>query len=338
MKPTKEYSYLDLHTAGEPFRLIIDPVPDIPGETMEEKRQYAAQHLNELRRLVLLEPRGHNDMYGGLLMKPVRQGSDVGVLFMMAEGMTTMCGHGILCLARAAVELGLIPIHDGENTLIVDTPAATVRVSIFIENQEVQELSFANDVSFSCGLGLPVQVPGYGTIHVDIGYGAAFMVFVRAADLGIRLGREHFAQMLPAATACRRAVMEQLDAHHPVDSGKSLQRNGCCLILVEEPNRQGAKLETQCFTVFGESQFDRSPTGTGTSALAAILYEKGLLTPGMQLVNRGISGIPFTATVQPVPGGVIPTISAMAYVTGRGSLILEEGDPLAAGFSPTVNE
>lgn len=337
MKSAQEYSYLDLHTAGEPFRLITDPIPDIPGETMEQKRQYAAAYLNQLRRLVLLEPRGHNDMYGGFLMKPVRTDSNMGVLFMMAEGMTTMCGHGILCLARAAVELGLLQPHEGENTLIIDAPSATVCASIFVKEQEIQRISFTNDISFSCGLGLPIQVPGYGTVRVDVGYGAAFMVFVHASDLGLSLGRENFSQMLAAAALCRRAVMEQLDVCHPADAGKSLQHNGCCLILTDEPVPTGMKLETQCFTVFGESQFDRSPTGTGTSALAAILYEKGLLTSQMQLINRGISGIPFTATIQPVSGGVIPTISAMAYVTGRGKLILEEGDPLTAGFSATVD-
>lgn len=337
MNVIQECSYLDLHTAGEPFRLITDPIPDIPGETMEQKRQYAAEHLQDLRRLVLLEPRGHDDMYGGFLMKPVHAGSDVGILFMMAEGMTTMCGHGILCLARAAVELGLIQPCEGENRLVVDAPSATVQVSVFMEQGYIQRIAFTNDLSFACGLSLPVQVPGYGTIPADVGYGAAFMVFVRAADLGISMGRQHFPEMLQAAAACRRAVMEQLDIRHPLDPDKSLRRNGCCLILTDEPVRHGARLETQCFTVFGESQFDRSPTGTGTSALAAILYAKGLLKPDMELVNRGISGLPFTATIQPAEGGVIPTISAMAYVTGRGKVILEEGDPLTAGFSAKVD-
>ena len=100
MKPVQEYTYMDLHTAGEPFRLIIDPTPAIPGKTMEEKRRYASEHLGDLRRLVLREPRGHDNMYGGLLMPPVREGSDIGILFMTTEGMTTMCGHGIICLTR----------------------------------------------------------------------------------------------------------------------------------------------------------------------------------------------------------------------------------------------
>lgn len=331
------YNYIDLHTAGEPFRLITEPVPDIPGATMEEKRRCAEEKLSGLRRMAMLEPRGHDNMYGGLLLPPVKPGSDTGVLFMMAEGMTTMCGHGMLCLARAAVELGLVGSGDGEHEFVVDAPAATVKTGVSISGGRVQSVSFTNDVSFPCGLDVPLKTREFGTTAADVAYGGAFMVLVKAAQLGLELSPGRLRELMGAAQCLRKAAMEQLDFAHPDDPERTLRRNGCCLILTEGPELCGQTLSTRTFTVFGENQFDRSPTGTGTSALAAVLYARGLLSPGYGLVNRGISGLPFRADIVPQGRGILPTISAQAYVTGKGVLILEDGDPLAEGFSAAEN-
>ncbi len=334
----REYSYIDLHCAGEPFRLITNPAAEVPGATMEAKRTYAAGHLTALRRFVVLEPRGHENIYAGLLLPPVNPGSGAGVLFMTAEGMTTMCGHGTLCLARAAVELGLIPHTDGRHTFCIDAPSATVTAHAVIYNGEVVSTDFVNDLSFVCALDVPVEVPEIGSVKMDVGYGGAFMVFVRALDLGLSLERSRFGELMGAASACRRAAEASISAAHPDDPARTLKKNGCCLILVEGPRAGDSGPETRCFTVFGEGLFDRSPTGTGTSALAALLYERGLMSAGDTLTNRGVSGVPFTASIAPVEGGVIPTISGMAYVTARGTLLLEEGDPFPEGLKIPINQ
>lgn len=333
MKLKARYPYIDLHVAGEPFRLITELNMDIPGATMEDKRQYALRHLFDTVGLLLKEPRGHDDMYGGILLPPVCPGSDVGVLFMYPGEFTTLCGHGCLCLARAAVELGIKKWHEGENVLTIDAPAATVKVHILIEKGEVCKVTLENEKSFACRYEQEVSVEHYGKVKVDIGYGGAFMVFAKAADFGLSIRQENTAKLLAAAMACKSAVEGQLDAVHPTEPHKNLREDGCCMILTEQRSAASGNVDMQCFTAYGNCEIDRSPTGTGTSALAAILYDKGVLTRDGRLVNKGISGLPFEAVVRPVDGGVIPYISSTAYVVSRGELLLEKNDPLTSGFS-----
>jgi len=324
----KEYNYLDLHVAGEPFRLLTKVFDRIPGKTMEEKRKYAESELDGLRKAVLLEPRGHKDMYGGILTPPVNSGSSFGILFIHGSGFSTMCGHGIIALARAAAELHLIEPEEGWNEIAIDAPSATVHARIRMVNGEPAEAAFENTLSFLYQGDVPVETPTFGPVSVDIGYGGAFMAFLDANAVGVDLGRDSAEEILPSAMECMQQVIEQVPMVHPKNPELSGQKNGICMILTHEEMGGEDEVEMRCFTAFGEQQYDRSPTGTGSSALAAVLFAKGRLRPDMNLVTRGYSGYPFQVSFRQSEGGILPTITARAYVTGKGSLIFEDGDDL----------
>ncbi|MBQ9535625.1 MAG: proline racemase family protein [Clostridia bacterium] len=338
MELSREIEYLDLHVAGEPLRVATKIFEDIPGKTMMEKREYAMRELDGLRRLLLLEPRGHADMYGALLTPPVEAGSDFGVLFMHGGGMSTMCGHGTIALARAAEHLGLVKCREGKNTVTIDAPSATVRATVHVRDGKAEDISFRNAPSFAYALDAPVRTKRFGTVHMDIGYGAAFMVFVRGEELGMDINTAAVPEMISAGMVLTEAVISQVDMTHPLDERLNARDNGICLMISQPPEVRGKEVLHKNFTVYGEGQFDRSPTGTGSSALAAILRAKGILEPDMRLINRGITDIPFIVGIedaQPVGGhaAVQPTVSAMAYISGRGAVVLEPDDPLKDGFA-----
>ena len=329
--------YMDLHVAGEPFRLIIDGFPEIQGTTIAEKRAFAMEHLDGLRRLVLLEPRGHDDMYGGFLLPPVNEDSDLGVVFMHGTGMSTMCGHGVIALTRAIYELGMIPQSDGSHSITADVPSGRVRLSIAVKNGKPGEIALRNDLAFSYLLDAQIETSSYGNLQIDIGYGGAFMVFARIEQFGIPLTQEKIPAMLDISMECGRCAIEQIHMEHPEKPEFNARDNGICMILYSLDSVCEEEIKSRTFTVFGKRQFDRSPTGTGTSALAAVLHAKGMLHRDMRLINRGISGIPFTVAIEEADGGVIPTIYSNAYLTGKGSILLEDEDPLAEGFSVRSN-
>lgn len=333
MAGRKEIPYLDMHVSCEPLRMLTEPFSDLKGNTMFEKRSYFKEHFDSLRTLTLCEPRGHDDNYGALITPPLRQDSAFGVLFMYSSGMSPMCGHGTIAIARAAVDLGLIDVHEGRNEFLIDVPASQIRCIADVENGEVIRTGFDNDVAFTCALDKRIIVKGVGTIPVEIGYGGAFMVFVRDTAIGVDLEKDSVQRLVDIGIRCRDAFMEQINVVHPRRPDIQSGDEGICLIMTSEPRVEEDTVYTRCFTVFGERQYDRSPTGTGTSALAAILYEKGILKENGKLVNIGPGNIPFEATVRPVEGGVIPRVLGRAFITARGSFILEDSDPVREGYT-----
>ena len=139
----RDLNCIDLHVAGEPFRLVTNMFEDVPGTTMLEKKLNAEKAVGHIRELVLNEPRGHKDMYGGFLVKGISPESHFGVLFIHSDGFSSMCGHGIVAVTRAAVHLGLLDIHEGWNEVRIDTPAAPIKSYVRVENDDVEEIYFS---------------------------------------------------------------------------------------------------------------------------------------------------------------------------------------------------
>lgn len=332
MAKRNEIPYLDMHVSCEPLRLLTQPFIDLQGNTMFEKRDYFRNHYDGLRRLVLCEPRGHSDNYGAVITPPLRSDSAFGILFMYSSGMSPMCGHGTIAIARAAVELELVKVHEGRNKFLIDVPASQICCIVDIVDGEVVRAGFENDISFTYALDKTIDVENLGIIPVEIGYGGAFMVFVRDTDLGVDLEHDSVPRLVDVGIRCRDAFMAQINAVHPRRPDIQSRTEGVCLIMTREPQTDGDSIYTRCFTVFGDRQYDRSPTGTGTSALAAILYEKGILKETGKLINYGPSNIPFEATVRPVPGGVIPQVLGRPFITAKGNFLLEDADPIREGY------
>jgi trans-L-3-hydroxyproline dehydratase len=336
--PSREWTCIqtiDAHVAGEPLRVVTGGFPDPKGKTILAKRRYAREHLDHLRCALMLEPRGHADMYGCLLTAPVTDDGDVGVLFMHNEGYSTMCGHGIIGLVKVGLEAELFKLaetDDGGKVLVrIDTPAGRVLARAEMDAGRVRSVSFENVPSFLVQRDLELAVPGTGTVRLDIAYGGAFYALVEAEPLGLELKPENFARIVDLGMRIKRAVMASTTIRHPLGDPDLNFLYGT--ILTER--RQGT-CHSRNVCVFAEGQVDRSPTGTGVSARAAALVARGELALDQTLMIESLIGTQFDvralreASVGEVPA-IVPEVTGSAHITGRHDFWIDPADPLANG-------
>ena len=323
---------LDYHTAGEPLRIVTGGYPDLPGDDMLARRRYAADHLDHLRTALMWEPRGHREMYGCLLTPPVQADSHFGALFMHNEGYSTMCGHAVLALGKAAVETGLVPAAEPVTTVRIDTPAGVVTAFANVSAGRVTSVSFHNVPSFVVDLDAEVDVPGLGRIRYDLAFGGAFYAYVPVAAVGLRLVPEDHQRLIEAGMAVKRAVTASRRIAHPFDEDLGFLYG---VIFTGPPEGAGAHGRNVC--IFAGGQVDRSPTGTGVSGRAALAHARGERTVGDAWVVESILGTRFTVRIArvtrfgPYPA-VIPEVAGRAHLTGRHTFFLDPDDELGAGF------
>jgi proline racemase len=324
---------IDAHTAGEPLRIITGGFPDLPGSTILEKRHYARQHYDHLRRALMWEPRGHADMYGCILTPPVTPDGDIGVLFMHNEGFSTMCGHGIIGLVKVGVQTGLFPVTGQQTIIKIDTPAGRVTATAHMNGEEVERVSFLNVPSFLLERDLTITVPGLGKVRGDIAFGGAFYMYVDVAPLGLDITPHNQTQLIDVGMRIKRAVMDSYVIQHPDGDPDLNFLYGT--ILVKMLNTPEVHSRNVC--IFAEGEVDRSPTGTGVSGRLAIHHAKGELAPGEMITIESLISTAFTGRVVAttwVNGtpAIYPEVSGTAYITGQHTFVIDPHDPLAGGF------
>lgn len=320
---------IDAHAAGEPLRVVTGGVDPISGATILEKRRFAREHLDGLRRTLMFEPRGHADMYGALVTDPVTEDGDLGVLFMHNEGWSTMCGHGIIALVTVALETRML---QPKEIVKLDTPAGRVTAHATMEGGRVRKVAFENVPSFVYALDDTVEVPGIGKIRYDIAFGGAFYAFVGAADLGVELIPRDFRTLIDRGMAVKRAVMKSRPIRHPYEADLSFLYG---TIIVGPPQFTGAHSRNVC--IFAEGEVDRSPTGTGVSARLALEYARGRLKRNETFVVESIIGTRFTGSVVDLTNfgqyeAIIPRVEGSAWITGRHEFLVAPDDPIKEGF------
>ena len=335
---------IDYHTAGEPFRIIPGGVGPIPGATMLEKRRYAMERLDRVRRLVVDEPRGHADMYGCFVTEPVSPDGDLGVLFFHNGGFSTACGHGTIALVTAALEGGMVPrlagvpLTPGDVHVVVDAPSGRLETVARVASAgRVSGVRFRNVPSYLETASLAIEPAGLGRLDVAIGYGGAFYALVDVRSLGLRVEP----RALPALIAHGRAIKAAVEAVHPPVHPLHPDIRGIYGVIFAEPAEgdvpvSGARHDINV-TVFADGEVDRSPCGSGTSARLAALHATGGLAPGQTLVHDSIVGGRFTAAVvgrTEVAGrdAVVTDVEGAASLTGYHTFVLEPDDPLGTGF------
>jgi trans-L-3-hydroxyproline dehydratase len=323
---------IDAHTAGEPLRLIVDGFPPLEGRTILEKRDYTRAHYDHLRTALMLEPRGHADMYGALLTEPEHPGSDAGVLFMHNEGFSTMCGHGIIAVATVAVETGLVPATPPVTTIRIDSPAGLVTAFAHGSDSRVERVTFHNVPSYVVELGGSVRIDGAGDVVFDLAFGGAFYAFVDAAAVGLRCEPAHTRQLIAMGNAIKVAVATARPLTHPTDPDMAFLYG---TIFTGPALSADAHSRNVC--IFADGEVDRSPTGTGVSARLAIHHARGELQTDETIAIESIIGSRFTGRVagETTFGGVpaiIPEVGGRAFITGRHEFMLEDADPLRDGF------
>ncbi len=323
---------IDAHTAGEPLRVVTGGFPELPGDTILAKRRYAREHYDNLRKTLILEPRGHADMYGCVLTPPVTPDGDVGVLFLHNEGFSTMCGHGIIGLVKVGLDCGLIDA-DKRGRIRIDTPAGRVSAAASIENGRVTGVSFLNVPSFVMALDQVIDVEALGEVRFDVAFGGAFYAYVDAPSLGLELGRGNTSEIIDAGMRIKRAVADRQLICHPAGEADLDFLYGT--IFVERIETGDVHSRNVC--VFAEGEIDRSPTGTGVSGRAAIHHARGELPADKWITIESLIGTQFqvrvyeTTEVGGVPA-VVPEVRGTAHITGRNEFLIDPDDPLAEGF------
>jgi trans-L-3-hydroxyproline dehydratase len=323
---------IEAHTAGEPLRVITGGIPEIPGSTILEKRRYAQDNLDHLRKAIIWEPRGHADMYACILTEPATEDGTIGVLFLHNEGFSTMCGHGIIGLTTVAFDTGLIQSEGEKTDIEIDTPAGRVRARAHIHNNRVQEVTFLNVPSFAVSLDQSVTVPDVGTVQYDLAFGGAFYAFCQAPDLDLKLVPEESTKLIDLGKRIKTAIMETNPPQHPFEVDLSFLYG---TIFIGPPHNAQNHSRNVC--IFAQGELDRSPTGTGVSARAALLHARKEIEPNQSFVVESILGTCFRGKVAETLSygpyeAVIPEISGSAHIVGRNELLIDPEDPLAHGF------
>jgi proline racemase len=334
----RRYRTLDAHAAGEPLRLILEGYPAPKGQTMLEKRAWVKRHADHIRRALMLEPRGHADMYGAVLTEPVTPGADAGVLFMHNEGYSTMCGHGIVAVTTMAIERGLI--HPREpNRIIYDSPAGPVHARAHVRQREgdggrgvrVDRVSFNNVPSFVFAPGLPIRAANR-ELRVDIAFGGAFYAIVDAESAGLPITPARLPELRRVGMEIKHAVEAAVTVVHPEDKGL----NGIYgTIFTGPPERRDADLKN--VTIFADAEVDRSPCGTGTCAVMAVIDAMGLMPPGRPFGHESLIGTLFSGRITGRArvgefDAILPELEGSAWITGEHVFLVDDEDPLKDGF------
>ena len=273
---------LDMHTGGEPVRIIRSGYPPVPGESILAKRRYVREHLDHLRKLLMFEPRGHYDMYGALLVEPSLPGADLAVLFMHNEGYSTMCGHATIALGRYAVDQGLVPRQEPFTEVGLECPCGLVKVRVEVKDGKSGRVSFESVPAFLLAEQVRVEVPGRGAVVADISYGGAFYALADAAQFGLDVRRSRVRDLVDAATALTAAVNRTMPIEHPEERDLGFLYGS---ILTDGRERPGEGPSANV-CVFADAEVDRSPTGSGGDGPHGRPVPAGARRPGRVLPDR----------------------------------------------------
>lgn len=322
-----ELTYTDMHTAGEPVRIVTGGYPELTGTTILDKRRQARDTYDHLRRAMMFEPRGHEGMYGVIPVKPSVPGAVLGVLFTHHEGYSTMCGHATVALGRWIVDQGLVEKTEPVTRFLMEAPCGPLAMECHVKNGEVTSVTFESVPAFAEGRDEAFDVPGFGRIVTDIAYGGAYYAILPASRFGLDLFETPVAKLVDAAAALTDTIRSQRKITHPEADDLGFLYG---TIITDEAavDQPSANL-----CVFAERQIDRAPTGSGVTARMALDHAKGLMKAGTTRRFYGIAGVPFDGSISRVEGSAVRVaVSGQGYYTGQGSFIIEEKDVLGFGF------
>jgi proline racemase len=332
MRAARYFSAVDSHTEGMPTRVITGGLAPIPGDTMQERRVYFERNLDDLRLMLMREPRGHSAMSGAFLQPPTRPDADWGVLFIEVSGCLPMCGHGAIGVTTVLVECGLVEVTEPETTVRLDTPAGLVQARVDVVDGHAERVTLRNVPAFSVTLDGTVDVDGLGSVSYDMAFGGNFYALVPAASVGLAPTPERADDLIASGLAIIDAINAADPPVHPLDPAI----RGCKHVVFYADGADGA--DARAATSIHPGWLDRSPCGTGTSARMAQLHARGELAIGQPFTNDSVIGSRFVGRlVEEVAVGdrpaVIPEITGRAWITGMGQYLLDPTDPFPTGFA-----
>ena len=328
-----EVTTIEMHTGGEPLRIVTSGYPKLAGRRLLDKRRDALANHDTFRRLLMHEPRGHADMYGAVLVEPDHPEADLAVLFLHGEGYSTMCGHAIVALGRWAVDSGLVAVSEPETAVAIQAPCGLVRAVVSVENGKSGRVRFRSVPSFVFARELMVDTAEWGPLQLDIAYGGAFYAILAANSIGLDVYDSPAHLLADAGEAITKAAAAQVRLSHPEDDDLAFLYG----TVFTDGRDAHEDPPTRNVCVFAGRQVDRSPTGSGVSARLALQWTRGEIALGQTRRFESIVGSRFDGTaVEETRAGpyraVVVEVSGQAHYHGEARFTLEADDPLANGF------
>jgi proline racemase len=312
-------------------------VADVPGATMYAKMMHLRDHRDQLRRRMLREPRGYPALCCNILLPPTVPGADAGFVIMEQIEYPPMSGSNTICVATVLAETGIVPTVEGANWMRLETPAGMIEVEVMMRAGKATRVTFENVPAFAAHLDAKLDVPGVGTVKVDVAWGGMFYVIAEAGDLGLTIAPEHGRELVRIGAMILAAAREQLPVKHPENddiTGPTITQISAPSDIAGVDRRNAVVVSTGHLTGI----LDRSPCGTGTCAKMATMHARGQLPLERDFVHASVIGTKFTgrllrtAKIGPYPA-VVPTISGQGWITGFANYVLDPSDPYPEGFT-----
>lgn len=331
MKLMKSVYAVDTHTMGEPTRVIVGGIPKVLGSTMMEKKAYFQAHYDEIRKGVLMEPRGHREMIGAVVLPPCSEEADLGVFFIEAGGYIDMCGHGSIGVITAAVETGLVEVTEPVTHMTLECPVGLIQADVAVENGKAKSVTITNVDAFVYQNDVEADVPGLGKVKFDIAYGGNFAILIHNSYFGVDICPENLPVLIEKATILNEWVNEHMEPQHPVFP----EVHGAAMVEVWG-DAKSPDADYQNVVVF-DGSIDRSPCGVGTSCKMALLVAEGKLDIGQTFTYESVIctkfyGVPLAKSKVGEYDAIVPQITASAYITGFNHLVFDDEDPVKYGF------
>ncbi|KXU96473.1 hypothetical protein CR51_23075 [Caballeronia megalochromosomata] len=325
---------IETHAEGMPMRVVVAGVREALGKSMSERRAWLQENLNDIRDLLMNEPRGHAAMVGAILMPPARSDADFGVVYMSAGGFWAMCGHGTIGVATAIVDHGMVKVKEPYTEVRLDTPAGLIVTNVRVQDKKAVSVTFTNVPSYVLAHDQPIEISSYGKVPVSVVYGGNLYAVVEAKHLGVKLDPANIEELQDLGMEVVRAAQNRLSYARPTGTDIGPLRS---MIFTEEAT---SDRPAKNLMVKEPRYFDRSPCGTGTSARMALAHHLGRLKLNEPFVHESIIGTRFVGELMSVTdvGGVpavVPQITGRAWVTGTSEFTLDPTDVFPRGFKFT---
>jgi proline racemase len=327
---------IDMHTGGEPLRVIIDGFPELKGNSVLEYRHNCKGNFDYLRTTLMFEPRGHADMYGCILLPPNDDDGDFGIIFLHNEGYSTMCGHAIIAVSTLAIKMKWVDFQEGENVLKIDAPCGRITSFTNVKNGHVTGVRFHCVPSFVVGLDRTVEVEGLGEVTYDLAYGGAFYAYVDMAknNFDFNLSTACYRVLITNGMKIKNAVIKaDKEIRHPFEEDLSFNYG---TIFIDN-KKQSSGVDSRNVCVFADGEVDRCPTGSGVSGRMAIHKARKEIDYGETMTIESIIGSVFKGSVISEEDygpfrAVIPQVEGTAYITGMQTFVIDPNDPMKNGF------
>jgi len=345
MRLAKMINAVDVIGGGLPGRVITGGVGHVPGATMLDKARYLEHQADDLRKLMLREPRGYPGSCCNLLLPSNNPAADFGYVIMEHVEYPAMSGSNTICVATVLVELGMVEVTEPVTTFTLEAPAGLIEIRATVENGKATSITFRNVPAFAAHLDVPVEIPGVGTVQADIAWGGMFYTIADADQFGLKLTPDEGRDIVRFGEMLRLATSEQYPVHHPLDpslAGVTISQLSAPAYSPANHRRNAVTMPTGQASWDNPRSFvgciDRSACGTGTSARLATMYARGQIGVGEDFHHESVIGTVFTGRILETTklgdvDAIVPQITGRGWITGFANYVLDPTDPFPTGFT-----